>query len=55
MARLPKSYKGNFMKDARDALNGVGMIVINKNNGSAYPDKGTSLIKKFFSVFLILT
>ena len=45
MTRFPKSYTGNFMKDAREALNGVGMIVLNKNFQSntpetAYPDKG---------------
>ena len=40
MARLPKNYSGNFMKDAREALHGVGIIILNKNGVSAYPEKG---------------
>lgn len=40
MAKLPKNYSGNFMKDAREALHGVGMIICNKNGLTAFPDKG---------------
>jgi hypothetical protein len=40
MAKLPKNYSGNFMKEAREALHGVGVIICDKNGLTAYPDKG---------------
>ena len=39
MARLPKRYSSNFMKDAREVLPGVSMIILNKNGQSTYPEK----------------
>jgi len=56
MAKLPKKYKGNFMPDARRALNGVGMIVCSKNTQTAYPDKGKNemiKISHYYSYFFM--
>ena len=52
MAKMPKTYSGNFMRDAREALLGVGMIVLNKSNNTAYPDKDYNSINKFLNRLL---
>ena len=52
MARMPKEYKGNFMRDAREALNGVGMIYYSKNSTTAYPEKDYNNINKFLNRLL---
>ena len=52
MARLPKEYKGNFMRDAREALNGVGMIYYSKSSTTAYPEKDYNNINKFLNRLL---
>lgn len=51
LSRIPKGYSGDFMKDAREALHGVGMIVSNQN-GSAYPEKDYNNINKFLNRLL---
>ena len=52
MAKIPKNYAGNFMKDARDALLGVGMIICNPISNSFYPDKDYNNINKFLNRLL---
>jgi len=48
LANYPKTYTGEFMSDAREALIGAGMIVKGANM-SVYPDKDYYNINKFLN------
>lgn len=54
LAPLPKSYpESSFMQDARHALAGVGLIVLDTSNpGQAWPDKDFSQINRFLNRLL---
>jgi hypothetical protein len=52
LANHPKTYTGDFMSDAREALIGAGMIVKGGTNTAAYPDKDYYNINKFLNRLL---